>query len=424
MGKWTDKDYITRTEWKEVFGGCKDETVRKLKDQQFRPLPFEHCSLTLQPYTTAVCTRDPGLEVQYIFDHLAILAYLATKKSVNPVTGAPLKAESLLPLVISRDPNGRPWCPITRRPFGPHSRILCNAKTGQVYSQEAVQKACAPGQRDALTDAPFAWSDMLVLQDPLNPKNVALFKHSVESSKVLHIPKPSSAKPQPSPASVTSTASVREAKETLSVRLLRQFEGTSQRARLAIRTSLGDLVIELLVGRAPRASYHLLEVARKGGFVGESFGRIVPGSLAILRSSNGVAIEENDLLTDLLATPDPPTLLHTRRGQFGVVQRQHVGSGFYHYITFAAQPQMDHLHTVIGSVQSNTASMETLDRIESSDQPISIVDAVVLEEPFTAWIAGTAAVKPSVALESTDPVKRARSAQNTVHTIGKYVKKK
>ena len=72
--------YLTSTEWRETYGGKKAVNPNS-SDASFRRLPFDHCSLSLQPFENPLCDTEG-----HLFDLLAIVPYLKKYKT-NPVTG-------------------------------------------------------------------------------------------------------------------------------------------------------------------------------------------------------------------------------------------------------------------------------------------------------------------------------------------------
>ena len=67
----SDKMYLTATEWKNFFGGKKDD-LQSLKDlSDFRRLPFYCCCLSFQPFTFPYCSPDGT-----IFDLENIIPFL------------------------------------------------------------------------------------------------------------------------------------------------------------------------------------------------------------------------------------------------------------------------------------------------------------------------------------------------------------
>lgn len=66
-------------EWTETYGGKKANSSSG--NPAFKRLPFDHCSLSLQPYENPYCDAEG-----HLFDLLAIVPYLKKFKT-NPVTG-------------------------------------------------------------------------------------------------------------------------------------------------------------------------------------------------------------------------------------------------------------------------------------------------------------------------------------------------
>lgn len=72
--------YLTYTEWTTLYGGKRSGTAVE-EDTSFKRLPFDHCSLSLQPYDDPYCDSDGN-----IFELEAIIQFLK-KFKINPITG-------------------------------------------------------------------------------------------------------------------------------------------------------------------------------------------------------------------------------------------------------------------------------------------------------------------------------------------------
>ena len=72
--------YLTCTEWTHLYGGKKPVDPNSAK-ASFRRLPYDHCSLSLQPFENPYCDAEG-----HVFDLLAIVPHLKKYKT-NPVTG-------------------------------------------------------------------------------------------------------------------------------------------------------------------------------------------------------------------------------------------------------------------------------------------------------------------------------------------------
>ena len=54
----SDKLYLSRAEWKYFFGGKKPGRVTDPDEVDFKRLPFDHCSLSLQPFANPYCDTE------------------------------------------------------------------------------------------------------------------------------------------------------------------------------------------------------------------------------------------------------------------------------------------------------------------------------------------------------------------------------
>jgi len=180
MGKWTDKSYITHSEWSTLFGGAKASS--KIKDQitrhGLRRLPFGFCCLTLNPCTDPVCTLEG-----HLFERSAIEAYMAYTQPIplNPVTGNPLSLP-LVSLSFYRNEKGEFACPISKKPFHDHLKVVTVRNTGNVYDWETVKELNIDRKYfiDLVDEkTPFTKKDIIVLNDPSFPelRNLNTFKH-------------------------------------------------------------------------------------------------------------------------------------------------------------------------------------------------------------------------------------------------------
>uniref|UniRef100_A0A671U7S5 RING-type E3 ubiquitin transferase n=1 Tax=Sparus aurata TaxID=8175 RepID=A0A671U7S5_SPAAU len=159
------------------YGGKRAEIPKA----NFRRLPFDHCSLSLQPFEYPMCTEE-GV----VFDLLSIVPWIK-KYGTNPATGEVSKIKFLfnilLPLFFSYH------CPVLYNIFTNNSHIVANKVTGNVFSNEAVEQLNIKTKsfKDLLTDEPFTRKDIITLQDPTNLDkfNVSNFFHVKNNLKVL-----------------------------------------------------------------------------------------------------------------------------------------------------------------------------------------------------------------------------------------------
>ncbi|OLL26593.1 Peptidyl-prolyl cis-trans isomerase-like 2 [Neolecta irregularis DAH-3] len=177
MGKNTDKLYITYSEWSGADGrhGASSGTTGKKVHKPFRRLPYNYCSLSLQPFRNPVCTQDGT-----IFDIENILSWLE-KKGTNPVTGKKMDQKELMKLNFHKNEDGEYSCPVTFKVFNDHTHIVALKPTGNVFSWEAVDRLNIKAKlwRDLVTNVPFTRHDIMTIQDPHNLSNrdMSTFQH-------------------------------------------------------------------------------------------------------------------------------------------------------------------------------------------------------------------------------------------------------
>ena len=144
-----DRMFITATEHAGLYGGYKKKTTIGLTGA----LPFDCCALSLLPFDSPVCARD-GI----LFDALQLLPYVQ-EKGVSPATGKKLTVKDVLRLKMAKNQDNQWHCPVTCKVFTNHSKVVCIATTGHVFSKDAVKELCfkrnclgGPVGRDALPE--------------------------------------------------------------------------------------------------------------------------------------------------------------------------------------------------------------------------------------------------------------------------------
>ncbi|KAJ5653835.1 hypothetical protein N7490_000838 [Penicillium lividum] len=170
MGKGTDKLYITHSEWasEDAFSASAGAGVGKARrggpHAAFKRLPFNFCSLSLQPFAHPVCTHT-GV----IFDLTNIIPWIK-KHGTNPVDGSPLKSSDLIKLTIAKNEEGEYVDPVTYKVLTDNTHIVALRNTGNVFSWDTVERLNIKGKlwRDLVTDDEFSRKDIITLQDPQN----------------------------------------------------------------------------------------------------------------------------------------------------------------------------------------------------------------------------------------------------------------
>ena len=92
------------------------------------------------------------------------------KFNVHPVTKEPLKLNQIAKLNFCQNEWGEFTCPISKKVFTENSHIIAIRETGNVYSWETYCELNKEHHFDLLNDKPFDPANVIVLQDPKNPK--------------------------------------------------------------------------------------------------------------------------------------------------------------------------------------------------------------------------------------------------------------
>ncbi|KAJ5757501.1 uncharacterized protein N7511_006195 [Penicillium nucicola] len=189
MGKGTDKLYITHSEWasEDAFSASAGAGVSKAKKggphAAFKRLPFNFCSLSLQPFSHPVCTSTGTL-----FDLTNILPWIK-KHGTNPVDGSPLKGSDLIKLTIAKNEDGDYVDPVTFKILTDNTHIVALRNTGNVFAWDTVERLNIKGKlwHDLVTDEEFSRKDIITLQDPQNieSRNLSSFNYIKEGEAGL-----------------------------------------------------------------------------------------------------------------------------------------------------------------------------------------------------------------------------------------------
>ncbi|XP_027075149.1 peptidyl-prolyl cis-trans isomerase CYP65 isoform X2 [Coffea arabica] len=173
-----DRLFLTKTEWATEWGGAKSKEIRT----PFKRLPFYCCALTFTPFEDPVCTKDGN-----VFDIMNIVPYIR-KFGKNPVTGAPLKPEDLIPLTFHKNAEGEYHCPVLNKVFTEFTHIVAVKTTGNVFCYEAIKELNLKTKnwKELLTDEPFTREDLITIQNPnaLDSRALLDFDHVKNSLKV------------------------------------------------------------------------------------------------------------------------------------------------------------------------------------------------------------------------------------------------
>lgn len=176
--------YLTYTEWSQFYGGAKTANAEN-EHIKFKRLPYDHCALTIAPFEHPYCDRDGNC-----FELAAIVAFLKTFRGINPISGQPLDAKSLIRLRFHcNGENGAYQCPSLFKEFTKNSHIVAVATTGNVFSWEAIEQLNIKTKnwKDLVDDTPFTRKDLITIQDPnvLEKFNISTFHYIRKRMRVM-----------------------------------------------------------------------------------------------------------------------------------------------------------------------------------------------------------------------------------------------
>ncbi|KAI9217469.1 hypothetical protein BC828DRAFT_408477 [Blastocladiella britannica] len=482
MGKWTDKLYITASEWANVhsaggmsFGGRSTSSSKSAAAAKYKQLPFYCCALSLAPATDAVCTRSG-----HVYERSRLDAWLATHPHIDPATGATLAADDIVDLKLHTNAEGALQCPVTRAALTDASHVVAIATSGNVMSHAAIVHSLEGSSgslilRDPVDDTPFTRRDVIVLQDPmdLDRNNCANFWHTAHtdiasagktadpadninatglSRRVLdEMAATTAAAAAVAAASTTKTADQKEEPATnvqykgtttrSTGRAAASFTSTSMTVQTAaeatvvadddfmyeqfceemmearkaqgrakdkaalkeakkavalgvgyvkLKTSLGDLNIELSCVSAPRTCHNFLLLIQRGYYKNCPFHRLIPGFMLQGGDPTGTGRGGDSAWGGTFADEIRPSMHHDKRGLLSMANRGKNTNSSQFFITFAPAPHLDGRHTIFGRVVGGLDVLAKLEAVGvgANDKPLvdlNIVDAVVYADPFAAW---------------------------------------
>ncbi|XP_054258286.1 RING-type E3 ubiquitin-protein ligase PPIL2-like [Macrosteles quadrilineatus] len=424
-----DKLYLTYTEWTTLYGGKKEGPEKS----NFRRLPFDHCCVSLQPWENPYCDRDGN-----IFELEAILGFLK-KFKVNPVTGKPLDSKSLIKLTFHKNAKGELHCPVLYKPLTKHSHMVVVAKTGNVFSHEAVQQLNIKikSWKDLLTDEPFEKADLITLQDPSNLAkfNISNFHH-VKNDLRVETEEELEAKGNPEArlktvsketrdildtlnreykapevkneekkiadkfnaahystgavaASFTSTAMVPQTEHEAAIieEDLVRYERVKKKGYVRLVTNFGPLNLELYCDMVPKACENFIKLCDRGYYDNTKFHRSIRNFMIQGGDPTGTGEGGESIWGKPFEDFFKPNLTHAGRGVLSMANSGPNTNKSQFFLTYRSCRHLDNKHTVFGRVVGGLDTLSNMERVEvdNKDRPIEdiiIEKAQVFVDPY------------------------------------------
>ncbi|XP_076023616.1 RING-type E3 ubiquitin-protein ligase PPIL2 [Genypterus blacodes] len=430
-----DKMYITCTEYTHFYGGKRPD----IPQMNFKRLPFDHCSLSLQPFEYPVCTPE-GV----VFDLLSIVPWIK-KYGTNPISGEKLEVKALIKLNIAKNSDGKYHCPVLYSVFTNNSHIVANKVSGNVFCNEAVEQLNIKTKtfKDLLTDEPFTRRDLIVLQDPTNLDkfNVSNFFHVKNNLKVLD-PDEEKAKLDPGyrlrttnletretlaelykdykgDQLLASTMKEKQAKKTDKLnaahystgRVSASFTSTAmtpattheadaiaddtvryryvkKKGYVRLHTNKGDVNLELHCDKVPKAGENFIRLCKKGYYDDTVFHRSIRNFMIQGGDPTGTGTGGESAFGKPFIDEFRPNLSHTGRGVLSMANSGPNTNKSQFFITFRSCPYLDRKHTVFGRVVGGFEALTAMENVEAdpkTDKPkseIKLLNATVFVDPY------------------------------------------
>uniref|UniRef100_A0A914MX26 RING-type E3 ubiquitin transferase n=1 Tax=Meloidogyne incognita TaxID=6306 RepID=A0A914MX26_MELIC len=482
----SDKLYLTTKEWKDIYGGHKDDTATKIQRAQFKRLPFTHCALSFLPFEDPVCTPD-GI----IYDLSHITPYIK-KHGLCPVSGKKLTNKDLTVLTFAKDKDGSFRCPVTYKIFTQTSIIAAIRTTGNVYSMEAIDELNLKRNhlKDLLTDTPFQRKDIIILQDPqnLDKFNIEHFYHVqfdtktketlLEEKLAMQSPKyflnslnneakealsqlekqyvqKTEEKPKEQIADSINAAHFSQGKVAAGLTSTTMEPVTNNKAAILdeddvkysrvtrngyvrIVTNFGPLNLELFCKHAPRACENFIVHCRNGYYNNTIFHRIVSGFVLQGGDPTGTGTGGESIWDRPFKDEFQGTYKHDQRGILSMANRGTDTNRSQFFITFAACPNLDGKHTVFGRLVGGATTLCAIENVETDkeDRPlenVKIMAAEVFVDPFEAAAEAVKMERKALSIKansvSEEETNQNRQQQTEIQNpksyssgVGKYIK--
>uniref|UniRef100_A0A1I8EVD6 RING-type E3 ubiquitin-protein ligase PPIL2 n=1 Tax=Wuchereria bancrofti TaxID=6293 RepID=A0A1I8EVD6_WUCBA len=415
-----DKLYLTTTEWKETYGGHKDDTGKRMQRALFKRLPITHCSLSLLPFEDPVCSRD-GI----IFDLTQIIPYLK-KYGINPVTGKKMTAKELIHLKFDKDSDGNFRCPVTFRVFTPTSHIVTICQTGNVYSLEAIEELnLKPGHlRDLLTDEPFQRKDIKIEETEEEEADEVNAAHYSQGRVA---------------AGLTSTMMepITQQKAAVLDADTVKYARVNKNGYVRIITNYGAINLELYCKDVPRACENFIKHCKSGYYNNTKFHRVIRNFMMQGGDPTGTGKGGDSIWGKPFKDEIIRSFSHNQRGILSMANQGTDTNKSQFFITFRSCSYLDGKHSIFGRVVGGTGTLAAIERVETDEGSRPIADVFFLNseifvDPFEEAEAAVAKERENIRLAKTNQESEMTVSEPTIAAqipkpkeygtgVGKYI---
>lgn len=451
MGKNTDKLYITQSEHSGAEGrhGASTGITHRKISAKYKKLPYYYCSLSLQPWEFPVCVVNDN-KVATVFDLATIVPWLQSK-GTNPTTGKPLDPKDLIKLVFSKNDEDEYCDPITKKIFNDHTHIVAIASTGNVFAYETITTLNYKAKNlvDLVSDEPFTRSDVVTIQDPhdlatddlsqatpmlqpdhhvspqMRSSSNAVFadkekrvedaraaidrlrkkppdRSQIDSSRESSIIEKKAQLPYNAAnystgytaASFTSTGMTVKTADDRALLTEEQYllhpKKIKTKALGIIRTTHGNMDIELWPEHAPKAVYNFVKLAKSGYYNGVIFHRNIPGFMVQGGDPSGRGTGGRSIFGKNFEDEISPAHSHSKRGLISMANKGPGTNSSQFFITYDSARHLDKKHTIFGQIIGGDDVLDRLERVPVvGDKPksrIEMTEVQILLDPFDDFL--------------------------------------
>ncbi|KAF7492340.1 RING-type E3 ubiquitin-protein ligase PPIL2 [Sarcoptes scabiei] len=433
-----DKLYLTATEWRTLYGGkrANDEYHTHQERLEFKRLPFDYCSLSLQPFRDPYCTSN-GV----IYDITEIVPFLK-KFGFDPCTGEKIEFKHLTKLIFHKNNDDKYHCPVLFKVFNENTHIVAIKTTGNVFSYEAVEQLNFKTNHlfDLLNDKPFTKKDVIDLQNPLdltkfNINDFYYFKNKIEykdsdeqksnlriinnetketlkelstiedneflkklsassqlnSSKQVKTDRFNAAHYSTGQASASFTSTVMPVVSKIDAASIDQYEirypYVKKKGYVRLVTNFGNLNLELYCDKVPRTCDNFILLCNRSYYDNCKFHRLIKnfmvqgGDPTATGKGGQSAFEKpfNDEICKLYS--------HEGRGVLSMANKGPNTNQSQFFITFRSCKYLDGKHTIFGRLVGGLDVLSKIESIETDekDKPkedVIILKTVVFVDPY------------------------------------------
>jgi len=150
-----------------------------------------------------------------------------------------------------------------------------------------------------------------------------------------------------------------------------------------VRTSMGDMVIELYWDHAPKTCKNFVELSRRGYFDDTIFHRVIREFMIQGGDPTGTGRGGASIYGKEFDDEIHPNLKHAGAGVLSMANSGPNTNGSQFYITLAPTQWLDGKHTIFGRIKSGMHVVKRIGAVETdgSDRPIDTVRIVTCDVP-------------------------------------------